>query len=769
MKNLILKLVILLTPAVCAAQSFSGMVIDENQVPMEFATVTVLDVSDSAFVAGGMTGSNGTFDVKVPDNEMYIVNISYMGYKTFTANSSACDLGKIVMTPDEYMLGEIVVAGRRPVLKAVAGGISTDVEGSALSKAGSANDIIPLLAGVKKKIDGGFEVIGKGEPAVYVNNRLVRDMSELNRLRSDDIRSIQLLTTPGPEYDAEVGAVLKIVTIRNDDNGVGVEVNSAIDYAAKFNTGQQLNLDYRHDGFNVFGLFRYDFMHHRQSGITDITTLAEKEWYQDVESKDRGVSRSYFAKCGLNYDFSNSHSVGAMYELLSTPCSTSDNRNLTDVYADGELYDRWNTAENTRDRSSSHHANLYYQGHVGDMSIDFNADAVISDGRGKARIVDFSEKSEDYEYATADNYRNTLLAGKLVVSYPVWKGGLSLGTEYTRTKRKSSSNGFGELISPSDDRILDRNAAVFIGYNASVGPTNTTLGVRYEHVTYDFYENGVQQKDKSKVYDNLFPSLTFNINVMDANLSLAYNIRTVRPAYEMLSSAIRYGNRLTYLAGTPDLQPTYINSVTAGFLWRDLNLQIGYNHYKDDIFFATDQLASEPKISINRFTNAKSRNETVLSASYSPTLGIWQPSLSITGTTQWLDIELNHMEKSMNGTTLYFNMGNALQLPAGFLLRIDGNVSDPGNFQNRRLKSSWFMNVSLNKEFAGGKWNLLLEGNDIFHTMRDASWFYDRQTVQYRSTKDNTCQVKLTVTYRFNHKESRYKGTGAGNDERQRL
>ncbi len=769
MKNFIFILALMLTTAFCAAQSFRGLVVDENQVPLEFAIVSVSCDSDSTFITGGMTDSLGIFDILLPRSDRYIVNISYMGYKTFSVSSAPCDLGKIVMIPDEYMLGEVVVAGHRPTLKAVAGGISTEVEGSALSKAGSAEDIIPLLAGVKKKIDGSFEVIGRGTPTIYVNNRLVRDMSELKRLRSEDIRNIQLLTTPGPKYDAEIGAILKIITKNNEDNGFGFEINSGIDYAKKFNTGQQLNLDYRQGSLNVFGSFRYDLMHQWQDGSTDITTLAEKEWYQDVKSEDRGLFRSYFAKGGFNYDFTQNHSVGAMYELLSMPRRTSENHNLTDVYADNVLYDKWNTTEISHDKSVSHHVNIYYQGKISNLEIDFNADAVIGNGRGKAQVADISENFDDYECSTTDNYRNALFAGKLLLSYPIWKGGLSLGTEYTDTKRKSYSSGFGELIGQSNDKILDRNAAVFMGYNASIGLINTNIGLRYEHVTYDFYENGINQKDKSKTYDNLFPSLTLNLNVAATNLSLAYNIRTVRPAYEMLSSAVRYGNRLTYLAGTPNLQPTYINSINIGLLWKNLNVRIGYNHYKDDIFFATDQLDSDPSISINRFANVKSRNEMAASASYSPTFGIWQPSLSVTSITQWLDIELGHKTKNMNGTILYFNMGNSLQLPAGFLLRIDGNYSSDGNLQNRYMKSSWFMNVSLNKEFAGGKWNVLLEGNDLFHTMRDASWFYDRQTVQYRATKDNTRQIRLTITYRFNHKENRYKGTGAGNEEQQRL
>ena len=122
MNKFISILALMLTTVLCDAQSFRGLVVDENQVPLEFVTVSVSCDSDSTFMIGGMTDSLGNFDIQLPRNDMYIVNVSYMEYKTFSVSSAPCDLGKIVMIPDEYKLGEIVVAGHRPILKAVAGG-----------------------------------------------------------------------------------------------------------------------------------------------------------------------------------------------------------------------------------------------------------------------------------------------------------------------------------------------------------------------------------------------------------------------------------------------------------------------------------------------------------------------------------------------------------------------------------------------------------------------------------------------------------------------
>ena len=87
--------------------------------------------------------------------------------------------------------------------------MSMTVENTLLSKLGTAEDVLARVPGIIKKQDG-FEVFGKGEPLIYINGRQMRDVSELDRLKSEDIKSVELITTPGARYDATVRAVVKI-------------------------------------------------------------------------------------------------------------------------------------------------------------------------------------------------------------------------------------------------------------------------------------------------------------------------------------------------------------------------------------------------------------------------------------------------------------------------------------------------------------------------------------------------------------------------------
>ena len=91
--------------------------------------------------------------------------------------------------------------------------------------------------------EDGLEVLGKGSPIVYINGRLMRDDSELRRLRSDDIRDVEVINNPGAQYDATVRAVVRIRTKKQQGDGLSLDVNLTDDQDLQygFNTPRSSN------------------------------------------------------------------------------------------------------------------------------------------------------------------------------------------------------------------------------------------------------------------------------------------------------------------------------------------------------------------------------------------------------------------------------------------------------------------------------------------------------------------------------------------------
>ena len=770
MKYSILLALLLIVSSNASAQMFSGRVVDDQKVPVQYATVTLLSVADSSLIGGTVTDEQGTFKIAVYESKPYLLTVSFVGYKRNIQRLMPSIIGDVVITPDDRMLDEVVVTRHLPLYRLNNGGLTTKVENTILSKAGTAMNVAELLPGVLKRPDGTLEVLGKGTPLIYINNREVRHLDELDRLSAENIKQIELITSPGAEYGAAVGAVLKLKTIEKKSDGFGIGLRSVADYSYKIGNNDQLNVEYRQNGLDLFGTFQYRLQHLKETGetvqVTDVDTL----WQQRTHSTDLGRNISYFGQFGFNYEINKNHSFGATYELTVAPRNKMSNDNRTEVYADHELYDVWNTnAFSIEKIDPTHHSNFYYQGDINSLEIDLNADVLVGKNKEEENIKELSLNYDDFYMTTFSETSNKLYAGKLVLAYPLSKGRISGGSEYSYIHRISEFSGFGNQILGTSDKIRERNLAFFLDCTWRLGEINASAGLRYEDVKSDFYENSIYQSDESKHYRNLFPSLSLEGSAGKVHWGLGYHIQVSRPYYEQLKNEIHYGNRFTYLGGTPNLQPTYIHTAEMRAAYRDLQLSVGYNHYNDDILFSIEQATSDPKITLIKFRNVDHRDEMTASFVYSPGIGCWRPEWVVSVQSQWFNIGYLDGTKNMNGTTVGIRWNNSFQLPVGYIFRLNGTYTGRGVYQNSYTRPVSCFGVSIYKSFFNGRLDCTVEGNDLFHTVRDATTQYDNRVNLYRETQRNTQEVKLTVHYKFNLQKSKYKGTGAGLDEQQRL
>ena len=159
--------------------------------------VVLLSLPDSAFVQGTVTDEDGQFSL-VADKSGGVLRVSSVGYVTQYLSVTAASGLAVQLKEDAQMLGEVVVAGHRPKTKLTGEGLQVNVEGSVLAHVGSAEDVLAKTPGIIKNAGGGLEVIGKGSPLVYINGRRVTDMSELERLQSNEIKASRSSPTLAP-------------------------------------------------------------------------------------------------------------------------------------------------------------------------------------------------------------------------------------------------------------------------------------------------------------------------------------------------------------------------------------------------------------------------------------------------------------------------------------------------------------------------------------------------------------------------------------------
>ena len=159
---------------------------ESDTVPVPYAAVSLLQASDSTYITGAMSDEEGIFSFNIPSTDK-LVRISGVGYKTLILPAS--DSIVVMLQPSEQSLEGVTVTAVRPAFKMERGLFVSNIQGTVFSKLGKATDVlqqIPMMS-----MDG-LSVLGRGTPLVYINNKLMRSRSELERISSDMIKEIKI-------------------------------------------------------------------------------------------------------------------------------------------------------------------------------------------------------------------------------------------------------------------------------------------------------------------------------------------------------------------------------------------------------------------------------------------------------------------------------------------------------------------------------------------------------------------------------------------------
>jgi len=119
---------------------------------------------------------------------------------------------------------------------------------------------------------------------------------------------------------------------------------------------------------------------------------------------------------------------------------------------------------------------------------------------------------------------------------------------------------------------------------------------------------------------------------------------------------------------------------------------------------------------------------------------------------------------------LIASLSNSFSLPKGFLVTLDGNYQGKGSYQNIELTQDVFVvNLGVTKSFLNDQLSFTLKGHDLFHGNRMGVKAYNNKLHILQNSKRDTQELEITLRYKFNTNGSRYKGTGAGQNEFNRL
>lgn len=625
MKLTLVLLSVLLSVATYA-QTLTGKIIDQQNQPVPFANVIALD-ADSVFINGNVSGEDGIFRIEAT-KQAALLKVSYIGFEEqiIPIQEGKTDMGIIKLSDSNLSLSEITVIGHKPLVSMEKGVLTTGVANSLLSSLGTAEDVLKHIPGLDAK-DDKYTVLGKGEAIIYIDNRKVQDNSELQNLASENILKVELITNPGAEYDAETRSVLKITTNKKRENGFSMSLRGVAKQNHKFSHGEKIEMNYHHEGLNVFALYGFQDSKMREVYDLDYQIAGDTLWQQKDISIYHKKSLSHDLTTGIQYDWKKKHTVGARYRFVTNDFTNNPATGSYEIYANGVLTEQTNTSGPNFSDTKAHQLNAFYQGTFTDkLNLQVDIDYVKQNQGHNSETREESLLNNNLITTFTENDNHfSLYAGKAVLRHQANENlSFQYGTEYSLVK------GDGIFLSnavPNNDFMnREEKIAAFASTDFMLKKLAVALGLRYEYVKSKAEEYGETTVNKN--YSNLFPSLSLSLPIKDVNMSLNFSNRVSRPAFSILNNNISYTSKFHQEMGNPALQPMKIYDLDYSIGYKFLQFRFNYQYINDYISLYTQPSEVSQAVTLTSFINYPKYQQIVASLIAEHRIGFWTPSFT---------------------------------------------------------------------------------------------------------------------------------------------
>ena len=675
------------------------------------------------------------------------------------------------MAVDSVALREIVVNASRPVSKMTEDGILTTVAGSPLQQLGTARDVLKFIPGIVSA-NGSIEVLGKGTPAIYINGRRVYNTQEIDQLASYRVKDVTVIANPGAKYSSEISAVIKISTVKNLGDGFALDNRLTGGYSNYAYCSDVLWMNYREGGLDVFSTLEYDNGKKRryndvvQDNVTNgnSSTLSMHRRLNERQQKFDG-------KIGFNYAPDDNHIFGAFYQASHTPTRTNIKGFSHGTIASTPYFES-ETAQRESQNDNRHLIDAYYAGRWGSFVSNITFNALWHNNDASQNTIETYPQADELRFRLGNESRGRMFAGKIDLSRALWKGSINFGSEYTNSRRTETVASDFAQIAASKDKINENNLGIYAEATQRFGQSALQVGLRYEHISSEYFENGVKLNARRKTYNEALPSISFTTPLSGAQLQISYTRKYTRPHYSQLSSAVIYANPAIYETGNPHLKSAYSNVVAANIMWRKVVLMASYTHTTDKVIDAASPYEGADNVTLlTKVNSARALHNLQLMAQYQPGMigRYYYPVLAAGVVAQFYDIDFRGATKSMNNPMGMVKWMNIFMLPNSFRAGLNLTWRSDFDADNVHSQGTWSADVNISRTF-GQHWELKLGANDIFNTSATNKFrLYSATQIIDITKRLSNRSVEFTVNYRFNVTKSKYLGAGAGKAESSRL
>ena len=807
MKQTLISMALILMLALCAkaqntqhSYTITGVVADSVTHEGEpYATLTIARTDSAAKpVKQALTDIKGRFSISSSGTGSYLLMIRSMGRKpmqrayTVDATTRTIDLGTLLLQDGGNQLETVEVVAYKPLVKADVDKIAYSVEDDPDA---NTNTVIEMLKKVPMvTVDGqdNIRVNGNSSFKIYVNgkpnNMMTKNPKEvLKSMPASSIKKIEVITNPGPKYDAEgVGGILNIVTEGKGPEGYNAtfsgRANNSSYGGGLYATVKQgkLTMSVNYNASSNHSPKGYTYSDRSQIG-TDGTVISSTV----ADGYTKGHSQWQGGDVEASYEIDTLRLITGSFSLSKfTSKRDALNTAFSTVPATGQRLYGYRSPSHSKENWDDYSASLDYQRSfsVKDRLLTLSYRLESSPSTSDSRYLYTDREAADDWQTFIDRMRDQRMDGDentmehtFQIDYTTpfakhhtWEAGV----KYILRRNKSDNDRYNLGTGDKDETYDSDNSshyrhhndilAAYTGYGLTLDKWSARLGLRYEHTLQKVEYLLGRGTNFHKNFDDLVPSARLGYKFSDAtNLSLGYKMRINRPGIWYLNPYLDDRIPDAISQGNPNLDTEKSHAVDLQFS--------SYNSKLTYTLTGTYRFVNNSIESVDRLVNDRDieglPNPTGKDVIYSSYANIGHIQYAgLMAYANWTPITNTRI--TLNGSVGYSHMSDGQSLRNhGWCTNIDASLQQTfaktwifnasyyvqtpqPTLQGKDARYQWY-NFSLSKSFMDKRLTLTAY---IINPFGKRYFCYRSETVadNFRTTASSSwCQLYYGVSVRF--------------------
>jgi len=755
----------------------------ENSEPLEYATITILDLKDNNVVTGGLSDETGNFKISTKKG-IYNVLIEYMSFKNKTLENinvyNDLSLGEVQLELNYESLGEVEIIAEETSVE-----IRLDKKiytvGKDLSvRGGTANDVLDNIPSVSTDLDGNILLRGNDAARILINGKPSRlvgiNSTFIKQLPADAIEKVEVITSPSARYEAEgSGGIINIILRKSKKLGLNgsLSANAGDPKANSLSS----NINYRNGKINFFNSSSiYDRLRPgNSSGITEYyngdnpSTFFSENRYRERDSE------GYFVNNGFEWYIDDNTSLIGSFYYNDYKSDNLESNTINELDENSNILNSITQNDMEGDVDNNREYNINFERKFNDdgqkITIDFQYEnskewenSIIDENQIISESIDENISSESY--LIQSDYVLPIGENKQ------FEAGIRISNEDDITDYRVFDNVNGGFIEDLNQSNLfqykEKISAVYTQYGLKVEDKYSFLfGLRVENTLKNVNQLTIQ--DFTKIDDTgLFPTFNFGLEMSEnETLTFGYNRRIRRPWSRFVNPFPTKISPILIWRGNPYLDPTYSNNLDIGYLKRfessfTVNTSAYFQKSTNSINTIIEDTGEFAEINgvdvpiVERFPINLSTNERFgfeLNLSYRKGRN-WNINSNFNLFQNKVEGTYNDIVYDNKNVSWSFRLNNKLTLPGKIEWQTRMNVRGPNETAVSKSEGDFSIDLAFSKELFKDKATLTLNIRDLLDQRGWRNETFNENFYNDFEFRWSQRSATLNLTYRFNQKKN---------------